>query len=374
MGRSAVDVDPRFGEQLRRLRTERGLSLRDLAGKVHHGKSFLHELQSGQKHPPAAVARRLDEALGATGILVALADRPVAPVAGDLDLVRYAAHRPRAADPAAVDALGEILGHLRRLEDTIGSAPVIPAVGAHLRTVEALADEARGAVRTGAVNLAGQWAQFAGWLRAATGQREQARRWYARSLEYAAEAGDDDLVASALSMRGHLAWLARQSGPLIELSAAASRYDTSPGVRALAEQQQARGHALAGDRERVERHLDRAHALAELAAANPDREPRWVYFYSPQYLIVQRGLAYRLLGRHSDAVAQLTAGLAAMPSPLRQSEFVAAYVLHLAAAHHADGNDDEAGRLLDEVRTVASMTASTRLAGDVDQLARRLHR
>jgi hypothetical protein len=39
-----------------------------------------------------------------------------------------------------------------------------------LTLVQSLAEEARGPIRPRVVDVAGQWAQFAGWLCAATGQ------------------------------------------------------------------------------------------------------------------------------------------------------------------------------------------------------------
>src|SRR5262249_61906953 len=50
-------VDPRFADTLRRLRTERGLSLRDLGHRAHHGKSYLHDLERGRKQPTVETAR-----------------------------------------------------------------------------------------------------------------------------------------------------------------------------------------------------------------------------------------------------------------------------------------------------------------------------
>jgi transcriptional regulator with XRE-family HTH domain len=64
-------VDPLFAQALRRLRDERGLSLRDLADLAVYGKSYLHELETGRKQPNAAVAARLDQALQADGRLPA---------------------------------------------------------------------------------------------------------------------------------------------------------------------------------------------------------------------------------------------------------------------------------------------------------------
>jgi hypothetical protein len=87
---------------------------------------------------------------------------------------------------------------------------------------------------------------------------------------------------------------------------------------------------------------------------------------------MQRGLAYRLLGRPEDAIEQLTKGLAATSSDLGGSEFVATYTVHLAEVHLESGNRDVAGRLLDDIRTVAQATGSPRITRDVERLERRL--
>ena len=49
-------VDPKFAETLRRLRTERGLSLRDLTRASFIGKSTLSELENGRMRPSADMA------------------------------------------------------------------------------------------------------------------------------------------------------------------------------------------------------------------------------------------------------------------------------------------------------------------------------
>ncbi|MET0496486.1 MAG: helix-turn-helix transcriptional regulator [Actinoplanes sp.] len=67
----SADSNSAFAEELRRLRTEAGLSYRELAGKVTPGKSYLHELETGAKPPNPAIARRLDAALAACGRLIA---------------------------------------------------------------------------------------------------------------------------------------------------------------------------------------------------------------------------------------------------------------------------------------------------------------
>ena len=67
-----------FGRELRRIRTERGLSLARLAEIVHYSKGYLSKIETGTKPASADLARRLDDVLDAGGHLVRLmaADRP----------------------------------------------------------------------------------------------------------------------------------------------------------------------------------------------------------------------------------------------------------------------------------------------------------
>ncbi|GAB3878243.1 hypothetical protein GCM10029964_028640 [Kibdelosporangium lantanae] len=74
-----------FGRELRRIRTERGLSLAQLAGLTHYSKGYLSKIETGAKPASADIARRLDEVLDARGHLVRLmtaVDR--SPVRGDV--------------------------------------------------------------------------------------------------------------------------------------------------------------------------------------------------------------------------------------------------------------------------------------------------
>lgn len=130
---------------------------------------------------------------------------------------------------------------------------------------------------------------------------------------------------------------------MIGLSHAAQRDGTSPGIRALAAQQEARGHAITGDAEMTERMLDKAHLLTLAAAEHPDSEPPWIYFFNPDYLGMQRARAHLYLPGRAEAAAELlAAGLAALPAAVRRSEWVAWYVADLADAYRLLGEHDEA--------------------------------
>jgi transcriptional regulator with XRE-family HTH domain len=375
MPRNIIVVDPAFRTRLAELRAERGLSLRALGVLAHYSHTHISDLEHGDKRPLPDVAAALDRALDAGGALAALVSTEPGTDGLDPDAVdRLAAvaRRPRTVDPATVESLAVLLAGQRRMEDLVGSAPVIEVVRAQLVLVEQLASEARGTVRDPVVRIAAQWAQFGGWLSAACGEHGQARRWYATALEWATEADDTDMISTALNMRGHLAWLAGEIGPVIGLSAAAGRLPASPGTRALAAQQEARGQALAGDADATDRLLDRAGVLAAAATEHPEDEPPWIYFHGENYLRLQRGLAYRYLGRHAAAVDLLTDGLAAVAPDVRRSDWVGAYVYQLGAAQLDAGDREAAAAAADELDELYATTAASRLATLASALRRRL--
>jgi transcriptional regulator with XRE-family HTH domain len=136
-------VDPRFAETLRRLRAERGLSLRDLARRAVHGKSYIQELETGRKVPSAEVAARLDDALGASGMLAAMVYPQTAMSGVDdefaaLDL----AHRVGASDVSAetLDRLDTAVDDLAVGYARIPPEQLLPRVRQHLRYVRRLLD------------------------------------------------------------------------------------------------------------------------------------------------------------------------------------------------------------------------------------------
>jgi tetratricopeptide (TPR) repeat protein/transcriptional regulator with XRE-family HTH domain len=59
-----------FGERLRTLRTEHGLSLAELSTRVHYSKGYLSKVENGDKPPTVQLARGCDQALGADGSLL----------------------------------------------------------------------------------------------------------------------------------------------------------------------------------------------------------------------------------------------------------------------------------------------------------------
>ncbi len=65
-----------FGEQMRRVMAERGMSLHKLAKIVNYDVGYLCKVRNGQKPASPVMAARVDNALGAGGALIALAPAP----------------------------------------------------------------------------------------------------------------------------------------------------------------------------------------------------------------------------------------------------------------------------------------------------------
>jgi hypothetical protein len=295
--------------------------------------------------------------------------------AHDEDRLVFAARTPRRHDPGVVDALSAVLAGQRHAEDILGSASLIEPVRAQLVVVKDLVTEARGELRTRVLDIGSQWAQFAGWLYASTGDFSEACRFYGVALEWAMEADRPDMVATALNMCGHAAWLRGSIGPMIGLSGAAQRDKRiSPGIRALAVQQEARGIALTGESriDDINRRFDETQMLVSAAAERPEKEPPWIYFFSPHYLTTQRGLAYRMLGYYAEASDLLVEGLAAIPAEMRKSAWVARYVLSLAVTRAKTGDVAQACASAREANIIAQQTGSVRLRGDLARFHARI--
>src|SRR5260370_29432809 len=95
-----------FAERLRVLMAERGISERELARQAHCDRSYVHLLKQGKRRAGRRMAQLLDDALGASGSLAALADR-------DRASSRSAEGMP-SVPPPDLPALAWLVGRLDR--------------------------------------------------------------------------------------------------------------------------------------------------------------------------------------------------------------------------------------------------------------------
>ncbi len=335
-----------LGSEVGRLLAERGMSLRQAARLAHYDVSYLSKVVNGHKPGSPGLAAALDEVLGAGGTLAGIAAGG-ALNPDDAGRLGRAASRPRGTDPAAAGVLAELLASQRRTEDCLGSRAMLRPAAAQMTVIENLAREARGHARPQLVHIAGQWAQFLGWLYTNTGDHGNGGAWLRLALGWAVEAGDVNLISEVLSFQGHAAYVAGQPGPAVGLSQAARRDASAyPGQLAISAAQEAKGRAMTGDARDVDRLLGQADELAGRARERAADAPPWLYYHTDGFFELQRGEAYAYLAGdphyQARAAAALTSGYAALPASARESEWGAEYLVRLAGVHARGGDLEQA--------------------------------
>ncbi|SHK96056.1 Helix-turn-helix domain-containing protein [Nocardiopsis flavescens] len=319
-----------FGDHAKRLMAAQGVSLRDLSARIRFDAGYLSKVLAGKRPVSAAVARAVDDALGAGGGLVALAGSATAE---DRDRV---AHRGAHRDPAAVAALASVLAAARRADDVLPARVMIPTVTAQVTQLRRFAAEARGAAAEPAAYVAAEGVQFLGWLHAEGGHHPTAARVLAEAEARADALADAHaggvLAAQAANFRGYLA--RQQDNPRGMARWFGAAYHT-PGATPLQRVgdavQAAHGWALMGERVEAARLMGHAGELLD-SAGEGDQAPGAAYWLSPEFSRLNLGLGHLGLGDHDQAAAHLRAGLAGLPAEWHGSEWAAEYRGFLAQA------------------------------------------
>jgi transcriptional regulator with XRE-family HTH domain len=366
-----------FGVRMRRLMADRGISLRRLARSTYYDLGHLSRVSRDLKPPSPELARALDDALGADGELAALAPSRTRPwgvtdsvTPDDEERLLLAAERPTRVDATVVESLSTILAAQRRTEDVIGSGAMVQSARGHLGLILRLVREARGPLGERLAAIAADASQFVGWLFTATGAHNAAGPLYDQSLRLGLQAGDNDLAATALSMRGHLAWVTKDLTSMAGLSQAAGELATSPATRAMAIQQNGRAQALFGDRQGALRAIGRA---GEVLTKPGDRDdPDLLYFYGPEMLTMQRGLILAYLAdsppEYAAAADLIASGVKGFPDAVRDSEWVAWYRVQAARARVDGGEVEEASAGLRGALDIVSATGGKKTRAEIGEV------
>ncbi|WP_131738394.1 hypothetical protein [Actinomadura roseirufa] len=283
----------------------------------------------------------------------------------DEERLTLATRRPIRTDLAVIDSLATVLAAQRRLEDAIGSEPLIEPVRAQLGAISGMVANARGPIRTRLLDVAAQWAQFAGWLHTSVERPRQALVFLNRTLAWGTEIDDRQIIGSVMSWQGYIADTRGEIGAMIGLSQAAQRVRRDSVGRVYDLYQEARARALLGETEHVNRLT--AMAAQEADEARPDAARPWEYYYfAPGFFGLEHGLTYRILGcsdpaYNGPAIEHLTAGLEGLPADMRKSEWAGDFVYQLARAYEQAGEGQEAARVTAELKEIAAQIGSNRL-------------
>ena len=282
--------------------------------------------------------------------------------------------RPHRVDLAVVDHLARVLAEQRHLEDLIGPRRLVPSTLAQIGLVDQLACAARESVRAELLAMGSQYQQFAAWQHEDMGDPAGATAHYDRAMDAAQEIGDHNMISSVLSLKSHLAWSQGDPARAVGLACAGQRDATkvSPGVLALIVQQEARGRAMDGEGDAVDRLLDRSAELTARAVEHPEDEPPWVYFAGPGRAAFQRGVAYVELGRHRQAVDLFEAARAWLPAEYRRDH--GRFAANLALACALDGDVERALAAGREALGIAVETGSAYTTRDLRRMRRVLDR
>ncbi|MEF3117242.1 helix-turn-helix transcriptional regulator [Streptomyces chrestomyceticus] len=402
-----------FGIELRRRRTAAGWSLTRLAMAVHYSKGHLSKVETGLKRPTSELARLCDAALCADGVLAALVppteateaaplpesrpDEEVWIMQWDADgSVRFAAMDRRHAlalgascllavaageEPAAaaspadaglLQASRAMFDQYRRLGQSAEPGALVPPLVAQAQALRDLATRSAGGTRRGLLVLASRYAEFAGWMAQESGNDRAASWLTRRAVDLAQAGGDRHLATYALARQALISFYAGDAATTIALSGrAADTKDAPPRIRGLAAQQEAQGHALAGDHQACMRRLETARALLSADAGDPTL-PVIGSSNLTDPVSMATGWCLYDLGRPQQAADILDAETALLPghSVRNQVRYGMRRALSHAAAGHIEHACSVAGALLGPVSQVDSAT----VRADVRRLARLLTR
>ncbi|MBE1485232.1 helix-turn-helix domain-containing protein [Plantactinospora soyae] len=340
-------TDSGFAAVLRRLRTERDMSLRELARVAYYGKSYLHELETGVKQPTPQAARRLDDALGAGGELVAMAAtgmrrREVIARAGlAVALPQTILSHGRRVGAEVPHQIAARTARLRRLDDYLGGADTFAMYAAELDSTLRLLRDGSYPDTTGRALLSvfAEQAQMAGWAAFDAGRYGDAEQMYRTSLAVAHDAGNPSLAGNAMVFLAYQELALGRSGTdTIAAACDIAEAAATPAVRALLHLRRAWIHAVNGQADDTERLL----ALAETCLTEQDDrpEPDWVYWVDRREAEIMTGRCWAVLRRPVRAIAVLEAVLGRYEDTHARDK--ALYLSWLADAY-LDANEVEQG-------------------------------
>ncbi|MGI5150390.1 helix-turn-helix domain-containing protein [Plantactinospora sp. CA-294935] len=318
-------VDPRFPARLRELRTARGLSLRDLARRTYYGKSQLHDLETSRSRPTVEAARRLDDALEAGGTLAALVvEAPAVTTPDDDQRIAYVLTQPSRLDAATVRTLADTLAAQRRLDDVLPAPVMLPWSVPQWRTVQGLAEQARGPHAAELHEVIAEWTQFIGWLYAEGRDDAEATRVLIDAADQADAVDSGPLAAQVENFRGYLERQRGNPRGIVRHFLAAYHTPSATVLQRVGDAvQAAHGYALLGDRDAAGRLLGEASDLAE--AAETATAPAAAYWLTPTFSRMGLGLTYLALGDKAAAADNLRTGLDGLPDDQRDAEWTMEY-------------------------------------------------
>jgi tetratricopeptide (TPR) repeat protein len=298
------------------------------------------------------------------------ATTPQLPAVGVNDGTRSQTCRPsRAADvdPEMVDRLLDLRAVLVQTDSLLGPGRLLATVCEQISLIEDHLAVAAVKVRTELLIVGALYTEFAGWLFDDAGQLAAGSAWSDRALGWAHAAGRADLVSYVLMRKAQQAMLVKQAGMVISLAQAAQRIGAPASDRVLASaaQQEAHGHALAGDERAATAALARAYDMVSDASPADDRIGLAAHC-DVGYLHAQRGSCMVRLDRARAAVDAFDEALSCWPSDYRRERGL--YLARKSRALLSAGEPGEAAATGSQALDIARTTGSARTLEELRDL------
>lgn len=262
-----------FGQELRRRRLERDLSLGQLSALVHYTKGHLSKIENGGKRPGRDLARRLDQMLGARGELAGLLPEVRASFPADeLEawmprLPANPAGQPDSVDlplnigDAAFDAYIGLLNDLRVLGQRTRPSDVLAVGAPFVETLCKIAQLSDADDRTKALSLASRYAEYLGWMAQENTDDNGAVWWIRRAMALAGRAGDVAMTGYANIRMAELAIYRDDAVGVLRYAGYALNQASDGRTKVVAFQRIAQGHAIRNEESACRRALDQSAAV-----------------------------------------------------------------------------------------------------------------
>ena len=268
--------------------------------------------------------------------------------------------------------LSETIGYLGRAftefstaDWLLGPKLVLATVPEHLSLITELLAVVKGDMRTSMLNLGARYGEFASWLYQDRGKPRDAAYWADRAIEWAQQANNPLMVSYVLTRKSNQASARGDAPNTIGLAQAAQRQPKlTPRTLAVAIQQEAYGHALAGDERAAHELLDKALGKATLSDRNGDEGPG--RYCIPSYIEIQRATCWLRLGSPKHAIELFDTELGKLPRVHRRDRGV--YLARLGLAYAMDEQPERAAVLGREALETAKATGSGRIIEELRPL------
>ena len=421
-----------FGIVLRHFRNRAGQSLRELGKLALYDYSRISRAENGDILIPVDRVRVIDQLLGADGLLTALRQaaepqrytpalglavvggnlhsEPVTlelrmPDGGSLPVTvtrrqftqllttgALASVLPGTTDPEQAHRLMRALDQPARLDDDViayfrrvlaehytadkmlGPHRLLRPVLTQIDVMDDLRKSARTAQIEPLMQVLSQYAEMAGWLYQDAGDLGAAAHWSRRATEWAHCAGDEQMVAYMLIRQSNISCLTDDHTAVVQLAAAAKKVSgTDPKLTALANQQEARGHALLGDFGPC---FSRLEAAADLLREHPKvsspNVPVYLHHYDADTLEEQSAVCYRAAGQGTMAIRILQSKVDKMPATLLRDRGHLEAKLAVAMVSGGQPAPDRAAELGLSALNAAKQTGSARIHRELRTLQSQL--